>query len=1341
VREGERERERERERGRVNKKDMAPSNRRRHGKRPATAASPDPNHNPEVITTAFLLGNLHCPTCVSTIKEALQSSCAGHVFWVSPNVVTSVVTVEHDTIASVVQMQLALEEAGFEVSGVTTSSGDAPDLPDPVAEDHYTDGPSSSSMAKDIPTTADTHRPGSGVIRTEDFTPTTAAGIIGSPVSALVRWITPSRAVRRPDSHTRSEAHLHNCEHCRKAANSPQDSPPPGDGPLGNHNSVAKVDTADLVIASDPGVRPAGLPGGSQTTIRAPNSTGVLPKTSKKSLTTIQSDDHFSITLPLFRVTLAIGGMTCAACVNTLTQSLSKKDWIADVAVQLVNNSAVVEIYDKDRTDDLIVAIEDLGYEATLDSVVGIDQQPTRKIEASDTWKATISIGGMTCASCSKAITQELKRKTWIREVAVNLVTNSATVEFEGKVNEQAIVTAIEDIGYDAQIESVVNLVQDEELSNERTVEIAITGLYCQHCPDRIRNSLAGFRRSLEIISEPTLQKPKMKISYTPEAPVFTIRQILAAIEASDPELKASVYHAPSLEERSKQIQRRHQRQILYRVIGTGVLCVPTFILGIVYMSLVPADDSLKKYLMVPWISGISRLQIMLFILSTPVYFFSASLFHVRAIKEIRALWRRGSRVPMVQRFLRFGSMNTLMSLGTTVAYVASVAQLIAAGINKPQMVDDFNFYFDSVVFLTFFLLAGRLIESYSKSKTGDAVEMLVRLRPTTAILVDGYSTEKEEDRVVGADLLDFGDVVRVPHGSSPPADGIVVRGETVFDESSLTGESKPVKKVKGDALFAGTVNKDGPVLVRITGAAGESMLDQIVKVVREGQAKRAPMEQIADLLTTYFVPVVVLVAVLDWLVWMVLGYAGVVPLEYLGATAGGWAAFSLQFAIAVFVVACPCGLALAAPTAIFVGGGLAAKHGILAKGGGEAFETASRIDCIVFDKTGTLTLGGEPTVTDWEAYPGQDQESDEWETLIIGALRAVEENSSHPVAKAIVTFCAEKKVPRVKVDNLVEIPGKGMKASVEGASPQDSFEMIVGNEALMKEFGVELSPATEETLHRWKKEAKSVALAAILPSISNEGSEPLIPSSQDAVPTGAFTLAAAVSIADPIRPEAPAVIKALQKSGMRVWMLSGDNPTTATAVAKQVGIPTDQVIAGVLPAEKAAKIAYLQSTLRAHVGGGLFSCLGRGRRTVREHTSRRATVAMVGDGINDSPALATADVGVAIGSGSDVAISSAAFVLVGNDLGAVPTLLRLSRAVFARVALNFGWALVYNLVAVPVAAGVLYPLVVEGNHVRLNPVWASLAMALSSISVVLSSLALRTTIPWIGFRDMKLKE
>lgn len=1107
------------------------------------------------VTTSYLLGNLHCPSCVSHIKSLLYESYQATVLWVSPNLVTSVVTVEHlDAYKpSVSTMEATLRDSGYDVCGVHTTSV--------LADDSPTEAPvEQGETSRD------------GARQTGGF----ASG-----------WF---RSWRKGDSASSTgavvtEAHLQNCAACR-------DSNYPF--PLGGDATL---------------------------------------------------DDH----------------KTCTT------------------EKPLINSGRVGQ------------------GDGSLNSVTVTTEQNDQT-----TWRATLSIGGMTCASCVNAVTRELKKQPWIIKATVNLVQNSAAVEFVEPGNGGEIAGIIEDLGYDASIDKVVNL-NEEQATAEREVQIIVDGIFCSRCPERISETLRSFgTQRLSILEEASLKKPILRLKYTPNAPHFTIRHLLKAISAADPSLKASIYQPPTLEERSKAIRVKHQKGLLRRGILTLIIAIPTFVLGIVYMSLVPHSDPIKMYLMQPWTSGISRLEVILCLLSTPVYFFAADTFHVRAIKELRTMWRPSSRVPVLSRFYRFGSMNLLMSLGTSIAYISSIAQMISAAAKNEKLPQD-SIYFDSVVFLTLFLLAGRLIEAYSKSKTGNAVESLMKLRPDTALLVGKASNGEGATVAIPLDQLEVGDVIRITHGSSPPADGIILSGEGDFDESSLTGESRLVKKSKGDEVFAGTMNKAGAVQVRVTGTQGKSMLDQIVQVVREGQTKRAPIEQIADTMTSYFVPVITLVAILTWLVWIIIGYAGGIH-RTESETSGGWVVFALRFAISVFVVACPCGLALAAPTAIFVGGGLAAKHGVLVKGGGEAFEKAHKINCVVFDKTGTITVGGEPRITESLIFPDGRVDEVDAQTLL-SILKVVEEDSSHPIAKAIVAFCGTDRLD-FTTECVEELPGKGMRATC-AREGQPAVEVIVGNEHLLRDFSIHVSQRVSASLDAWKTQGKSVALVAVKPTMARS-----------------WTLAAGLAISDPIREEAASVIQALQSRGTQVWMLSGDNEVTAKAVAAQVGIPSANVLAEVLPSDKAAKIKYLQSTLRANEGNG------------REDVTRRAMVAMVGDGINDSPALTTADVGIAIGSGSDVAISSADFILATSNLVAVLTLLDLSRVVFRRIKLNFGWAVIYNILAVPVAAGCLYPIVTPGGeHVTLDPVWAALAMALSSISVVLSSLSLRSGIPGLGFR------
>jgi len=1028
----------------------------------------------------------------------------------------------------------------------------------------------------------------------------------------------------------------------------------------------------------------------------------------------VTSESFVTIETPskptIYRAELSITGMTCSSCVASITQEVEKLEFVHSINVSLLTNGASVTFEGNGNASKVAQTIEDAGFDASVEQLEVVETKTKSTQVSGELWKAVYAIGGMTCSACVGTVTNLVEALPFVDKADVTLISNTAAVLFRGRDNVDKITNVIEDAGFDANLDRIDRFGACSEEQVARKVSIRIDGMYCRHCPPRIKAAIFDIYGDGVVIEEaPTLEKPILRLKYSPELPELTIRHILKTLSSIDTRIVPSIYHPPTIEDRSRAMHARERRRILFRLALCITAAVPAFIIGVVFTSLMPADSSTRQFFMKPVRAGnVSRAQWALFIIATPVYFFAADTFHRRAIKEVQSMWRRGSPTPIWRRFVRFGSMNMLISLGTTIAYFSSIAELAIAATQPPSVemaasAMDAS-YFDSVVFLTMFLLMGRFIEAYSKAKTGDAVTSLGKLRPTEAVLVGDAETDGQR---ISVDLLEVGDVVLVSHGSSPPFDGIIVSGPSTFDESSLTGESRLVNKSVGDQAFSGTVNKGGPVSLKLTSISGTSMLDQIIKIVREGQTKRAPVERVVDVITSHFVPFVILVAITTWVVWLGLGESKTLPEEWLGNQPGGWPLWSFRFAIAVFVIACPCGIGLAAPTALFVGGGLAAKYGILVKGGGEAFQESSTLDCIVFDKTGTLTQGGEPVVTDYERIGDIKDEE------LLGMAKSLEGNSSHPIAKAIVDFCNQRSTKAFSSSNVQEVPGKGMighvRANDEKASSVD-VDVLVGNEQLMSGYEIIIGTSSRSNLQHWKEQGKSVALIATRMSTPSAGRS-----------STAWTLNAMFAISDAVRPEAPSTIAALQKRGIDVWMLSGDNPTTARAVGRIVGIPESNVIAGVLPDQKAAKIKWLQKSLQPR------------------KNRPRATVAMVGDGINDSPALTMADVGIAIGSGSDVAISSADFILISSDLKALLTLIDLSRKVFRRVWFNFGWALIYNLMAMPIAAGVLYPIVSKGTHITLDPVWASLAMALSSVSVVCSSLILRSKVPMVGFRPEKI--
>ncbi|KAI0353515.1 heavy metal translocatin [Trametes cingulata] len=1043
--------------------------------------------------------------------------------------------------------------------------------------------------------------------------------------------------------------------------------------------------------------------------------------------------------------------MTCASCSNTITHALAEIPGVSDVAVNLLGNSATLLVSRADIVATVVSAIEDIGYEAEVVSVEPVQalapkaKRALSSDEEDGPQRVELSVDGMTCASCSNTVTALLSDIPGVSDVVVNLLGKSATAVIKNRDLAPQLVEAINDAGYEAELISLRPLNapdgHDGDEVGPRTVSLRVGGMFCPHCPGKVMAALKTFGDDITVSKPLTSHTdPVLTLTYIPSPPNLTIRSIIHAIEGAgepDTHFTASIHRPPSLEDRARYMQRREQKNLLMRLVFSIIVAIPTFVIGIVYMSLVPSSNPTRMWFEEPiWAGNASRAEWALFILATPVMFYSAGMFHRRSLREIYALWRKGSRVPVWKRFIRFGSMNLLVSTGVSVAYFASIALLALAATQSRSAAGpgDTTTYFDSVVFLTMFLLAGRFLEAFSKGRTADAITALGKLRPSSALLVVpasashsaielSRSTSSQTASAVGthdvekgdpsaeehhyvskpgmkveridAELLEVGDIVRVLNGASPPADGTVVSGDGgAFDESSLTGESRLVKKQIGDKVFVGTINKAGVVDVRVDEIGGQTMLDHVVKVVREGQTRRAPIERLADLITGYFVPVVTLLAIITWVVWLGLGLGGALPQDYLDIEVGGWAVWSLEFAIAVFVVACPCGIGLAAPTALLVGSGLAAKYGILARGGGESFQETAQLDIIVFDKTGTLTEGGDPKVTDADVIADASFSKED----VLGMAMEMESASSHPLAGAIRGYCEANNASAQTASSVEETPGRGLKGSFAGLK----CTAIIGNEAWMEQHHCQVDGRISGLLHTWKSEGKSVVLLAARPDSDDTSTS--------------FAVIAAFAIADPIRPEAKEVLSKLQAQGLGTWMISGDNALTAKAVAKSVGIPETNVIAEVLPHQKAEKIQWLQQVGMKRPQRGLTRLFSRSR------LNERCIVAMVGDGINDAPALTAADVGIAIGSGSDVAISSASFILVSSNLRSLLTLSDLSRTVFNRVKFNFFWASVYNLIALPIAAGVVYP----AGHARLAPVWASLAMALSSVSVVCSSLLLR---------------
>lgn len=1035
-----------------------------------------------------------------------------------------------------------------------------------------------------------------------------------------------------------------------------------------------------------------------------------------------------------FRAVFSISGMSCASCVLSVSESIStllrdngieEKLEEPQFSVNLLQHSAVVLVPNKQIVNKIANAIEDAGFSAQLVELLPILRSVNQKV--------TAIIGGITCAACVNSVVSAVNELPFVLDSGVNAVTKVGQFVLEkssdgSNKNLELLKNTVEDCGFDFE------LVKDEKINftsgkqTSRTINIAVEGMFCNNCPSTIMSYLETFGVAVTISDPITLDQPFVAFSYVPNVEKqITVRMFIHDLnhlfplenaagfivdDARDGPFKCHIVEKVSVDEHVRALSKKETMRIVRRLVIAVVLAIPSFVFGVVGMSLVPTSNHFRMWLDEPILAGnASRVTWILFFLSTPAYFFAADIFHVKAMKEIRSLWIHKSTFK--KRFLKFGSMNLLMFLGTTIAYVASIVLLALSSRQSAMSMGAHTTYFDSVVFLTLFLLIGRLLESLSKSKTADAVSSLSSMKATTATVTDRVIDAKTEetlrfdnDLLVDVKLLDSGDYIRIGSGESPPVDCVVVEGTTEFDESALTGESHPVTHKPGQQIFSGTVNIGSTsIIAKILSVEGDSLIDQIVSTVRDGQMRKAPIQRLADQLTGYFVPVIVLMAILTWVVWLALAYSGVLPDSYLDIDIGGWTVWSLEFSIAVFVIACPCGIGLAAPTALFVGSGLAAKYGILARGGGAAFQDAATANLVCFDKTGTLTRG-QMQVTD-VAFVENSNVSAELELVSMQIVRDIELASNHPVATAIkefvkVDYKQKDKISSSKVPLPDSISGKGLTGQIVLNEGDDSFwslfasaNAILGNEALLHDYEVRITSRQQDLLDKWKLERKSVVALAI--------------KSPKAFGNEQYHLTALIACRDEIRAESEQVIKFLQSQNIECWMITGDNKLTAEAIGAQLGIGKDRIISEVLPNEKQEQVKLLRSKERI--------------------------VAMVGDGINDAPALAAADVGIALCSGADIALSSSDFILLSktHPLITLCTLFDLAAVVFRRVKFNFAWSLIYNAIGLPIAAGVIYPY----KNLRLNPVWASAAMAASSVSVVTSSLLLRLYRPKVRARDL----
>ena len=648
------------------------------------------------------------------------------------------------------------------------------------------------------------------------------------------------------------------------------------------------------------------------------------------------------------------------------------------------------------------------------------------------------------------------------------------------------------------------------------------------------------------------------------------------------------------------------------RLIGTAIFAIPVFIISMGDMAGMPLPNFMASS------TGAVGFVIIQFILTTIVFFFGRSFF----------------KVGMKSLFAGVPNMDSLISIGAGAAYLFSIYAMIKIFMGNVHFAH--QLYFESAAVIIAFVSLGKFLESVAKGKTSEAIKKLMGLAPKNAtIIING----KEE--VISVDDVNVGDLIVVKPGEKLPVDGEIVEGKTSIEESMLTGESIPVEKTIGASVFGASINKNGRIIYKVTKVGKDTVIAQIVKIVKDAQGSKAPIAQTADVIAGFFVPVVIVLAILSTIFWHFEGQ----NFEFI-----------VTIFIAVLVIACPCALGLATPTAIMVGTGKGAEYGVLIKGG-EPLEVTGKIETIVFDKTGTLTEG-KPVVTDIITNSYSKDE-------ILSIAGAAEKGSEHPLGEAIVNFAIEKGLELKKIDKFNSIAGKGIEVTI------DSKEMFIGNSKLVDDQSISIVGEFERESDRLATEGKTPMYMII------DGK-----------------LEAIIAVADTVKPSSKKAVEILIRMGIEVVMLTGDNKKTAKAIAKELGI--SRVVSEVLPHQKAEKVKEIQA---------------EGKK-----------VAMVGDGINDAPALAIADIGMAIGSGTDIAMESADIVLMRSDIMDVITAIQLSKKTMINVRENLFWGLIFNIIGIPVAMGVLH---LFGGPL-LNPMIAAIAMSFSSVTVLLNALRLK---------------
>ncbi|XP_050187807.1 copper-transporting ATPase 2 isoform X2 [Myiozetetes cayanensis] len=1016
---------------------------------------------------------------------------------------------------------------------------------------------------------------------------------------------------------------------------------------------------------------------------------------------------------------IKINGMICNSCVQSIEGTISERQGVRQVAVSLAGGTGTIH-YDPAVTDseELRAAIEEMGFDALVltDTTTAecrqqhdaskaavqprapetphqgcvLDALPdsphldgSNQLSGATTEKCFLQITGMTCASCVSTIERNLQKENGIVSVLVALMAGKAEIKYKPEfIQPLEIAQLIQNLGFEATV-------IEDHAETEGHVELLVTGMTCASCVHNIESKLV--RTNGIFYASVALATCKAHIQFDPE--IIGPRDIIQIIKEIG--FHASVArrdpNAHNLDHK-KEIQQWKKSFLCSLLFGIPVLII------MIYMQIPNGEHHGSMVLERNLIPGLSILNLLFFILCTFVQFLGGWYFYVQAYKSLKH---------------RMANMDVLIVLATTIAYVYSCVILIVAIIEKAE--ESPVTFFDTPPMLFVFIALGRWLEHIAKSKTSEALAKLMSLQATEATVVTlgpDHSIVREEQ--VAVELVQRGDIIKVVPGGKFPVDGKVIEGSSMADESLITGEPMPVTKKPGSTVIAGSINAHGSVLINATHVGSDTTLAQIVKLVEEAQMSKAPIQQLADKFSGYFVPFIIIISTVTLIVWITIGFINVdVIKKYFPnqskhiSKAELILRFAFQTSITVLSIACPCSLGLATPTAVMVGTGVAAQNGILIKGG-KPLEMAHKIKTVMFDKTGTITYGvpkvmrvlllGDTAVLSLKK--------------VLAVIGTAEASSEHPLGVAVTKYCKEElgtqslgyctdfqavpgcgiscKVGGVEAilgtanegpDNLDANPSGDSRAPLgddtvitllesHGPSLSHTYSVLIGNREWMRRNGLTIANDVNDAMTDHETKGQTAILVAI-----------------DGV------LCGMIAIADTVKQEAALAVHTLKSMGIDVVLITGDNRKTAKAIATQVGIK--KVFAEVLPSHKVAKVQELQN----------------GKRKV----------AMVGDGVNDSPALARADVGIAIGTGTDVAIEAADVVLIRNDLLDVVASIHLSKRTVRRIRINLILALIYNLLGIPIAAGVFMPV-----GLVLEPWMGSAAMAASSVSVLLSSLQLK---------------